>query len=124
MEIDQEATEFLFSYGTLQLDAVQMANFGRLLNGSPDVLPGYEQALIEIDDEATVRLSGKSHHSILRYTGRPTDCVSGTVYALTPAEIENADRYEVAAYKRVAALLQSGVKAWVYVDAQSASPEL
>ena len=27
---DQMTTEFLFSYGTLQLEAVQMANFGRL----------------------------------------------------------------------------------------------
>ena len=34
-------TEFLFSYGTLQLEAVQMANFGRLLTGQRDVLEGF-----------------------------------------------------------------------------------
>ncbi|RZJ42033.1 MAG: gamma-glutamylcyclotransferase, partial [Brevundimonas sp.] len=32
----------LFSYGTLQDPNVQQANFGRLLEGSPDRLPGYE----------------------------------------------------------------------------------
>lgn len=31
----------LFSYGTLQDPAVQMANFGRLLEGTADQLVGY-----------------------------------------------------------------------------------
>jgi hypothetical protein len=52
-------TEFLFSYGTLQLEAVQMATFGRLLTGTRDVLPGFEEALLEVDDQVTVSLSGK-----------------------------------------------------------------
>jgi hypothetical protein len=34
----------LFSYGTLQDRAVQVANFGRLLLGRPDSLPGYTNA--------------------------------------------------------------------------------
>jgi len=113
-------TEFLFSYGTLQLEAVQMALFGRPLSGTPDVLPGFEQALLQIDDEATVALSGKTHHSIVTFTGRSSDAVAGTVFAVTPEEIQSADKYEVAAYKRVAALLRSGIRAWVYVDARSA----
>ena len=33
-------TEFLFSYGTLQLEAVQMTVIGRQLIGTRDVLPG------------------------------------------------------------------------------------
>jgi hypothetical protein len=114
--------ELLFSYGTLQLEAVQMATFGRQLTGTPDVLPGFEQTLIEIEDQATVSLSGKKHHSIVRFTGRASDTVAGTVYEVTPEEIQSADKYEVAAYKRVSAVLQSGRRAWVYVDARFAPP--
>jgi gamma-glutamylcyclotransferase (GGCT)/AIG2-like uncharacterized protein YtfP len=110
--------ELLFSYGTLQLEAVQMATFGRRLTGTPDVLAGFEQALVEIDDKATVSLSGKTHHAIARFTGRPTDTISGTVYEVTKEEVQSADKYEVAAYKRVSVLLQSGLRAWVYVDAR------
>jgi hypothetical protein len=43
-------TELLFSYGTLQLEAVQMATFGRRLAGTPDVLPGFVTTLLEIDE--------------------------------------------------------------------------
>ena len=115
--------EFLFSYGTLQLEAVQMATFGRKLAGTRDVLPGFKEALVEIDDHATVSLSGKTHHPIAKFTGDPSDSISGTVFAVTPEEIQNADKYEVAAYKRVAVLLRSGVRAWVYVDARYAPPD-
>jgi GNAT superfamily N-acetyltransferase len=114
--------ELMFSYGTLQLEAVQLANFGRRLTGKPDVLPGFEQGLLKIDDPATVSLSGKTHHAIARFTGRPSDTISGTVYLLTAAEVESADQYEVEPYTRVSVLLQSGVRAWVYVDAQNAPP--
>ena len=117
-----DRTEFLFSYGTLQLEAVQMATFGRLLTGERDVLPGFAEALVEIEDEATVSLSGKKHHSIARYTGRENDTIAGTVFALTPEEIRSADTYEVAAYRRVSVVLRSGTRAWVYVDALHAPP--
>jgi hypothetical protein len=111
-------TELLFSYGTLQLQAVQMATFGRLLTGTRDVLPGFEEVIVEIDDETTVSLSGKTHHPIARFTGRATDTISGTVFAVTPEEIQRADEYEVEPYRRVAVVLQSGKRAWVYVDAE------
>ena len=114
-------TEFLFSYGTLQLEAVQMATFGRQLTGTRDVLPGFEEALLEIDDRTTVLLSGKSSHAIARYTGHPSDQVFGTVYSVTAEEIQKADKYEVAEYRRVAVVLQSGIRAWVYVDARQTS---
>ncbi|MEW5918460.1 MAG: gamma-glutamylcyclotransferase family protein [Gemmatimonadota bacterium] len=118
-----EATEFLFSYGTLQLEAVQQANFGRLLTGQRDVLPGFAPVLISIDDEVTVRLSGKSQLPIARYTGRPADTISGTVYALTREEIVRADDYEVEPYRRARVTLQSGTQAWAYVDASHMPPD-
>jgi len=100
-----------------------MANFGRRLNGKPDVLPGFEAALLEIVDEVTVSLSGKTHHPIAQFTGKATDTISGTVYALTSEELQSADSYEVAPYQRVAVVLQSGTGAWAYVDARSTPPD-
>ena len=52
-----------------------------------------------------------------RFSGRASDVIPGTVFAVTPAEIAHADRYEVAAVKRVAVVLESGLRAWAYVDA-------
>ncbi len=118
MTADQAPTEFLFSYGTLQLEAVQMATFGRQLVGADDALPGFEQVLLQIDDEAVVAASGKTLHPIARFTGRPSDVVFGTVFSVTPDEVQSADKYEVSAYKRVAVTLRSGVRAWVYTDTQ------
>lgn len=112
----------LFSYGTLQQPDVQRATFGRELAGTSDSLVGYEQALVAIDDPEVVRTSGKSHHPIVKYTGDAAARVPGTVFEISARELERADRYEVSAYKRVAAPLSSGRTAWVYVDARDASP--
>jgi hypothetical protein len=124
MRTEPMPAECLFSYGTLQLEAVQMATFGHKLTGTRDVLPGFEEARVEIEDPTTVSLSGKTHHAIAKFTGRPSDAIDGTVYALTAEEIQSADKYEVAAYKRVAVILRSGVRAWVYVDALHPPPVL
>ena len=113
-------TELLFSYGTLQLDAVQMAAFGRRLTGTSDALRGFELVSLKIEDPAVIAISGKAHHTMATFTGRASDVISGTVFAVTPDEIQGADKYEVAAVKRVAVVLQSGVRAWVYVDARYA----
>jgi len=119
---NQTPTEFLFSYGTLQLEAVQMATFGRLLEGTSDALPGFALAPLEIEDPAVVAISGKSTHTIAKFTGRDSDEIPGTVFRVTPDDIRNADQYEVDACKRIAVILRSGVRAWVYVDAASVSP--
>jgi gamma-glutamylcyclotransferase (GGCT)/AIG2-like uncharacterized protein YtfP len=115
-------SESLFSYGTLQLKPVQRATFGRKLEGAADTLPGFEQAMLEIGDPAVVATSGKTHHPIVRFTGREADLVRGTVFQVTRAELHNADKYEVAAYRRVAVTLGSGTRAWVYVDGRHAPP--
>jgi hypothetical protein len=106
----------LFSYGTLQDKAVQLANFGRLLSGRPDRLPGYSLSSIAIDDHAVVALSGKSQHTIAKRSNA-ADEVAGMVFEITAQELAAADRYEVAEYTRVEATLKSGVSAWVYVAA-------
>lgn len=110
----------LFSYGTLQQENVQLSTFGRLLQGQKDELLGFEQSLVRIEDPQIVAASGKTHHPIVKFNGRNDSRVSGTVFEITDAELASADRYEVAAYKRIAAMLASGKQAWVYVDARFA----
>ena len=117
---DEMRTELLFSYGTLQLEAVQMATFGRQLSGTSDDMRGFELVSLKIADPVVVAISGKARHTMATFTGRPSDVVSGTVFAVTPDEIQHADKYEVAAVRRVAVVLQSGVRAWAYVDARNA----
>jgi hypothetical protein len=123
MAAKEAYSEFLFSYGTLQLEAVQMATFGRKLAGTSDALRGFELASLKIEDPTVVAISGKAYHTMARFTGHASDVVSGTLFAVTPGEIENADKYEVAAVKRVAVVLESGIRAWAYVDARNAPPD-
>lgn len=126
------ATEQLFSYGTLQLEAVQLATFGRKLDGHSDRLPGYRLEQLAIQDLAVVATSGKTHHPIVSPCNAPVDGVDGAddvegvegvegaVFAITPAELAHADAYEVADYRRDRVTLASGLQAWAYVDARFA----
>lgn len=108
---------WLFSYGTLQQDDVQLATFGRRLEGRADALPGYATSLFEITDTGVIATSGKTHHLMARPTGDPADEVAGVAFRITPAELAAADTYEVSAYKRIAVRLKSGLEAFVYVAA-------
>ncbi len=107
----------LFSYGTLQLEEVQLASFGRKLEGSADALPGYRQTMLEITDPAVLATSGEKFHPIVTPSGDPADAVPGQVFRITAAELAAADAYEVADYKRIEVTLRSGIRAWVYVKA-------
>lgn len=123
MAASEGCSESLFSYGTLQLEAVQLATFGRRLEGGNDTLGGFELLALEIEDPAVVAVSGKAQHTMASFTGRASDVVSGVVFAVTPEELRHADTYEVPAVTRVAVVLQSGARAWAYVDARSAPPD-
>lgn len=107
----------LFSYGTLQLEEVQLASFGRKLEGSADALPGYRQTMLEITDPAVLATSGEKFHPIVTPSGEPADAVPGQVFRITAAELAAADAYEVADYQRIEVTLRSGIRAWVYVKA-------
>jgi hypothetical protein len=115
---DERQTERLFSYGTLQLERVQMATFGRLLSGTRDALRGFALVPLTIDDEAVVAISGTARHTMATFTGNTSDVISGTVLAVTADELQSADTYEVAAVTRAPVVLQSGTRAWAYVDAR------
>ena len=109
-------SELLFSYGTLQQEGVQLAQFGRLLAGRADALIGWRQEMVQITDPDVLAKSGKALHPIV-IPGRKDDSVPGMVFEITAEELAAADRYEVADYRRIAAPLKYGLTAWVYVKA-------
>jgi gamma-glutamylcyclotransferase (GGCT)/AIG2-like uncharacterized protein YtfP len=94
---------WLFSYGTLREERVQLATFGRALGGEPDELTGVEP-------------STAGPHANLRFNNRSDSRVSGMVFDVTDAELAAADGYErTANYTRRRVTLASGRDAWVYV---------
>jgi hypothetical protein len=109
----------LFSYGTLQMREVQLANYGRPLEGEPDVLVGYRMVILPDRDPHAVRVSGTKTHMVVQQTGDPTDRVTGVVFLLTADELEATDRYEGSDYGRAELTLESGRRALVYVQPEA-----
>lgn len=105
----------LFSYGTLQLERVQIETYGRILNGEKDELPGYRLEQLKIVDLDVLKKSDQEFHPIAVPTDNATDCVSGVVFEITDEELRETDAYEVADYVRVLETFKSGRKAWVYI---------
>lgn len=105
----------LFSYGTLQLDTVQLDTFGRLLKGNKDRLLGYTVTEIKITDPKVIKSSGTDIHPILEYTGNKEDFVESVLFDLTEEELLNADKYEVDDYKRAELIFESEKTGFVYL---------
>lgn len=110
-----ESKHFLFSYGTLQLEKVQLENYGRLLKGKKDSLSNYKLGKLRITDEEVVMKSGKEYHPIAIKTGNPNDRIEGIILEITDEELHETDNYEVSDYQRVLETFSSGQKAWVYI---------
>jgi gamma-glutamylcyclotransferase (GGCT)/AIG2-like uncharacterized protein YtfP len=99
----------LFAYGTLQHEDVQQDLFGRILEGTPEILVGYELNEIQIEEEF-----GIVHYPIIMETENSNDTITGTLYEITQTELRQADLYEGLHYKRVEVHLQSNQSAWAY----------
>ena len=112
--------EYLFSYGTLQNDKVQLEIFGRLLTGAKDILRGYKIASIEIKDEAFLPKGEQNIQLTLVNTVNETNSVEGVVFEISENELLSADTYEPKEYKRIKVKLESGQKAWAYTAADVA----
>jgi gamma-glutamylcyclotransferase (GGCT)/AIG2-like uncharacterized protein YtfP len=109
-----EPTELLFSYGTLRQRDVQLATFGRELDGRLDAIVGYALDWITITDPLVIETSGSDRHPMLNPAAGTGAVVEGTVFAISAAELAAADDYEVDDYERIAVPLRSGGRAWVY----------
>jgi len=114
--------EYLFSYGTLQLESVQLATFGRRIAGTADALAGFEQSVVELEDGMAAAPSGRAQFPIIMFSGRDSDIVRGLVLRVTEEELQKADTYETEAYRRIAVTLCSGARAWVYADPACPAP--
>lgn len=110
-------SELLFSYGTLRQPEVQLATFGRELDGQRDAIVGYDLDHVTITDPHVIATSGSDRHPILRPIERAGAHIDGMVFEISEAELAAADEYEVDDYRRIAVPLRSGATAWVYVFA-------
>jgi gamma-glutamylcyclotransferase (GGCT)/AIG2-like uncharacterized protein YtfP len=107
--------EYIFSYGTLQKEKVQLELFGRILQGSVDTLNDYRVADIEINDEIFLSTGEKKNQRTLIISKYKNDRIKGMVLAITEEELLLADKYEPDNYKRIKVFLQSGKEAWMYI---------
>ena len=96
------ATQYLFTYGTLQEKEVQLGVFSRVLMGEDAILEGYTIALKKVAER----------YPTIAFANDSTKSLSGKIYVLTPEELTKADAYEGEAYKRIQVVLASGEKAW------------
>lgn len=106
---------YLFSYGTLQLEKVQLENYGRVLVGKKDILRAYRIENLLITDETVIRKSEKDIHPVAVKTNNINDFIEGVIFEISDAELLETDKYEVSDYKRVLETFESGNKAWIYV---------
>lgn len=111
----QSMNEYLFSYGTLQKDKVQLELFGRLLNGTRDILKNYKLASVEIKDESFLSKGEQNFQRMAISSNDKNDSIEGIVFEISEEELLKADKYEPDNYKRVKVMLQSGKEAWIYV---------
>lgn len=114
-----KCSERLFSYGTLQLETVQLETFGRRLEGALDALAGYRVVMVRISDSEFVAKSGSAEQRSLQFSGNESDSVAGMVFDLTADELKQADAYEPDGYERVLVQMRSGTRAWVYLTKHS-----
>lgn len=106
--------EYIFSYGTLRDESVQLSVFGRRLKGESDQLTGYRVVEIEIQDPDYVAFTGSTKYGNLHFTKAGTDQVEGIVFELESGDLALSDAYEPAPYHRTLVELASGKQAWVY----------
>lgn len=111
----KDTTHLLFSYGTLQLEKVQFANYGRILEGEQDKLFGYRIEEIQITDVSVLAKSQLGHHPIAVKSEFKDDFVEGMIFEITGTELTETDKYEVSQYHRILETFFSGKKAWIYV---------
>lgn len=108
--------QLLFSYGTLQLEEIQFATFGRRLVSHRDALVGYEPSLVKIPDPAIAARLQKTHHNNVTKSGNAQSRVEGSALEVTEDELLKSDVYEAEFdYVRVVVTMASGREGWLYV---------
>jgi len=96
-------SEKLFIYGTLREPEIQKKAFGRIAGGVADLLKGYKNG------ETVIK--GEKYPIIVP---DKKSVVEGLLIEVSSEELGVLDKYE-AEYERVEVVLESGVRAWVYM---------
>jgi gamma-glutamylcyclotransferase (GGCT)/AIG2-like uncharacterized protein YtfP len=110
----------VFSYGSLQEEAVQRSIYGHVLRGEPDELLHCRRERIVVPPWHKAAAAGVTHYQNVIFEPGSDGRVKGTALELTEAELIASDEYEREAnYVRVPATLASGRPVWVYVNAES-----
>jgi gamma-glutamylcyclotransferase (GGCT)/AIG2-like uncharacterized protein YtfP len=97
--------QYLFSYGSLQDEAVQLRIFKRRLKGKKANLKEYR--LIENE------YLGK--FPIIHTSPKQDDIVNGIIFEVSEADLQNCDHYETNYYKRIRVSIKTHPSVWVYV---------
>lgn len=111
----KDTIHLLFSYGTIQLEKVQLENYGRLFKGEPDRLKGYTIEKLQITDSIVLSKSQLEYHPIAVKSEDKCYFIEGMLYEITNKELIETDKYEVSQYHRILETFESGKRAWVYV---------
>lgn len=104
-----EMSQYLFSFGPLATESVQLSVLGRTLDGAPDAAAGF-------------RASGTDQLALVP-THDMSDRVPGSVFEVTDDDIAAIDAYETDRAERTSLTLESGVTAWVYLPLAEVSGE-
>lgn len=110
--------EYLFAYGVLRSEAGQKIVFGRVLDGTDAVLPGYTVDYIKpvLSDTKTLATMLASN-PIIRHTGNTLDRVVGTKFKVSHSQLECVDDYEQTHFRRIKVALSDGTYAWMFIRA-------
>ena len=92
-------TQYLFTYGTLKDEVVQLRVFGRKPKSKEAKLKGYRIAL----------------EKVIEPSDQVDGFVAGLLLRVSNLELFNADVYETQAYKRIMVSVNPRTKAWVYI---------
>lgn len=105
----------LFACGTLTLEKVHLALFGRVLPYEEDALPGYTTRTVVLEDEEILSTTGSATHLSMVPCGAPGAAVQGRAMQLTNAELTRMDPHQNDHHRRKRVTLASGREAWAYL---------
>lgn len=105
----------LFACGTLTLEKVHLALFGRVLPYDEDTLPGYTKRTVVLDDPEILSTTGTGTHLSMVPCDTPGASVPGRAMRLTEAELARMDPHQNAHHRRTRVTLASGREAWAYL---------
>ncbi|RYD61468.1 MAG: gamma-glutamylcyclotransferase [Sphingomonadales bacterium] len=105
----------LFACGTLTLEKVHVALFGRVLDYEEDALPGYTARTVLLEDQEILSTTGSATHLSMVPSDAPGAAVQGRVMHLTEAELTRMDPHQSEHHRRTRVTLASGREAWAYL---------